>query len=136
LKSDKTDKKRRTMMRKMRKVLNLKQSELAALAGVSQRVLARFERGKHVSLITEGRISEAIFRVAAKRNPEAVRQGLQPVLEAADKWQQVLYVEPGSEAALEVEKLSGQSLAELKHQAEQVANFLRGVSNTALSLTK
>ncbi len=123
-------------MRKIRKKLNLTQSELATLAGVSHRFVARFERHKKVSFITEDRISGALVRLAAKRNPEAVRQGLQPVLQAADKWHQILYLEPGSEVALEIEKLSGQSLPELKDQAAKVASFLRGVSNTALSLTK
>jgi len=124
------------MMREIRKKLNLKQSELAALAGVSQQTFARFERHKHVSLINEDRISTALIKTAMQNNPEMVKQATQPALEAADKWQQILYLEPGSEAALELEKLSGQSLPELKAQAEKVASFLRGISNTALSLAK
>src|SRR6266849_8728043 len=124
------------MMREIRKKLNLKQSELAALAGVSQQTFARFERHKHVSLINEDRISTALIKTAMQNNPEMVKQATQPALEPADKWQQILYLEPGSEAALELEKLSGQSLPELKAQAEKVASFLRGISNTALSLAK
>jgi len=131
-----TEKKRRAMMREIRKKLNLRQSELATLAGVSQQTLARFERHKHVSTITEDRISRALVTTAMQNNPEMVKQATQPALEAADKWQQILYMEPGSEAAIELEKLSGQSLPELKAQAEKVASFLRRVSNTALSWTK
>jgi transcriptional regulator with XRE-family HTH domain len=119
----KHDKKRRAMMRKMRKKLNLKQSELAALAGISQRTLARVERGKHVSLVTEDRVSGAILRTAARRNPEAVNQAAKPFVEAAEKWERVLSLEPGSELALKVEKLNGKSLAELKAQAERSQGF-------------
>jgi DNA-binding transcriptional regulator YiaG len=57
-----TDKARRAMIRKMRERLKVKQSELAALAGIPQKLLARFERGKHVSLITEDRVTGAITR--------------------------------------------------------------------------
>ena len=131
-----TDKKRRAMIRKMRKRLKLKQSELAALAGISHQLLARFERGKHVSLITEDRVTGAIIRMAAKKNPEAVKQAAQPVLEAAEKWERILSLEPGSETALELERLNGKSLAELKTQAETTAGFLRSAAIIGLSLTK
>jgi transcriptional regulator with XRE-family HTH domain len=95
-----TDKKHRAGLRRARKVLRLKQEELAVLAGVSQETVARFERGKHVSRIAGDRVTEAIFRTIAKKNPEAVKQAAQPVLEAAEKWERVLSVEPGSELAL------------------------------------
>ena len=131
-----TDKKRRAMIRKMRKRLKLKQSELAALAGIPHQLLARFERGKHVSLITEDRVTGAIIRMAAKKNPEAVKQAAQPVLEAAEKWERILSLEPGSETALELERLNGKSLAELKTQAETTAGFLRSAAIIGLSLTK
>ena len=131
-----TDKKRRAQFRNFRKVLRLKQVELAALAGVSPETIARFERCKHVSLDSDYRIAEAIFRVVAQRNPESVKQAAQPFLEAAQKWDRVLSVEPGSETALELERLNGKSLAELKTQAETLAPFLRGAANIALSLTE
>jgi transcriptional regulator with XRE-family HTH domain len=120
----------------MRKKLKLKQSELAALAGIHQHVLARYERCKRVSHDTDARIAEAIFRAIAKRNPQAVKQAVQPTLEAAEKWERVLSLESGSELALKVEKLNGKSLAELKTQAETVAGFLRSAAAMALSLTK
>ena len=85
-----TEKKRRAMMREIRKKLNLTQSELATLAGVSQQTLARFERHKHVSTITEDRISRALVTTAMQNNPEMMKQATQPALEAADKWQQIL----------------------------------------------
>jgi transcriptional regulator with XRE-family HTH domain len=81
-----TDKKRRAMMLRMRKqLLHLKQSELAALAGIPQQTLARFERGKHVSLTTQDRVTGAIVRMVAKRNPEAFKQAAQPALDEAEK---------------------------------------------------
>jgi transcriptional regulator with XRE-family HTH domain len=131
-----TDKKRRAMMRTIRKKLNLTQTELAALAGVSDRFVAQMERGKSVSFVTQDRITGALVRLTAQRNPEAVNQAAKPFLEAAEKWDKVLSLEPGSELALEVEELNGKSLAELKAQAEPVAGFLRSAANTALSLTK
>jgi hypothetical protein len=42
-------------------------------------------------------------------------------------------VEPGSEAALKLEKQTGKSLAELKAQAETLTGFLRSAANIALS---
>src|ERR1700730_1130 len=130
------DKQRRAQLRTFRKALRLKQEELAVLARVSPEMVARFERCKHVSRIVEERVTEAIFRTIAKKNPEAVKQAAQPVLEAAEKWERVLSVEPGSEAALELEKQTGKSLAELKAQAETLAGFLRGTANIGLSLLK
>ena len=121
-------------MRRMRKRLNLTQSELATLAGVSDRFVVRMERGKNVSFITQDRITGALVRLGAKRNPEAVRQAVQPTLEALEKWERVLSLEPGSELALQVETLNGKSLAELKAQAENFVSLLRGVSNAVLSL--
>jgi predicted transcriptional regulator len=56
------DKERRAMIRKMRKRLKLKQSELASLAGIPLQLPARLERGKHVSLVTEDRVTGAIIR--------------------------------------------------------------------------
>jgi hypothetical protein len=53
---------RRAMIRKMRERLKVKRSELAALAGIPHQLLARFVRGKHVSLITEDRVTRAITR--------------------------------------------------------------------------
>jgi len=94
------------------------------------------EWGKSVSFITQDRITGALVRVAAKRNPEAVRQAVQPTLEAAEKWERVLSLEPGTQLALEVEKLNGNTLAELKVQAESVAGFLRTVAQKADSLTE
>ncbi len=99
-------------------------------------MVARFERGKHVSRIVEERVTKAIFRTIAKKNPEAVKQAAQPALEAAEKWERVLSLEPGSEAALELEKQTGKSLAELKSQAKTLTGFLRSATNVALSLTK
>jgi transcriptional regulator with XRE-family HTH domain len=117
-------------------VLRLKQKELAALAGVSPETVARYERGKRVSQDTDARIYGAVFRMIAKKNPEAVNQAAQPALEAAEKWERVLSLKPENEAALELEKQTGKSLAELKTQAETLADFLRSAANIALSLTK
>jgi transcriptional regulator with XRE-family HTH domain len=130
------DKKRRAMVRLIRKKLKLTQSELAALAGISQQTLARFERGKHVSLSVEDRVTGAIIRTAAKQNPDAMNRATLPVLEAAEKWEKVLSLEPGSEVAQELERLNGMSLAELKTRAETMASFLRKGADIALSLTK
>jgi len=130
----KTDKNRRAGLRRFRKVLRLKQEELATLAGVTREMVACFERGKHVSRIVEERVTKAIFRTIAKKNPEAVKQAAQPALETAEKWERVLSLEPGSEAALELEKQTGKSLAELKAQAETLADFLRRGANIGLSL--
>jgi transcriptional regulator with XRE-family HTH domain len=132
----KVDKKRRAQLRTLRKRLRLKQVELAVLAGVSPETVARYERCKPMSHETDTRIYRAVFRVLAQRNPEAVNQAARPFLEAAEKWERVLSLEPGSEPALKVEKLNGKSLAELKAQAEPVAGFLRSAANIALSLTK
>jgi transcriptional regulator with XRE-family HTH domain len=132
----KTDKKRRAQLRTFRKMLRLRQSELAALAGVSPETIARYERYKRMSHDTDARIAGAIFRMIAKKNPEAVKQAAQPVLEAAEKWEKILSVEPGSEAALELEKVSGKSLAELKTRAETMAGFLRRGVNIPLSLVE
>jgi len=132
----KIDKEHRAGLRSARKVLRLKQEELAVLAGVSPETVARFERGKHVSRIVEERVTKAIFRTIAKKNPETVNQAAQPALEAAEKWEKVLSLEPGSEAALELEKQTGKNLAELKTQAKTLAGFLRSAANIALSLTK
>ena len=43
----------------------------------------------------------------------------------------VLSLEPGSEAALELEKQTGKSLAELKSQAKTLTGFLRSAANVA-----
>jgi transcriptional regulator with XRE-family HTH domain len=131
-----TDKKRRAMMRAVRKKLKLKQSELAVLAGVSVETVARFERGKHVSLTTQDRVNGAIIRMAAKKNPEAFKKAAEPALKEAARWEKVLSLEPGSKVALELERLNGKSLAELKVVAETLAPFLRGAANIALSLTE
>jgi len=130
------DKQRRAQLRTFRKALRLKQEELAVLAGVSPEMVARFERCKHVSRIVEEHVTEAIFRTIAKKNPEAVNKAAQPALEAAEKWERVLSLEPGSQPALELEKQTGKSLAELKAQAETLTGFLRSAANIALSLTK
>jgi hypothetical protein len=106
------------------------------LAGVSPEMVARFERCKHVSRIVEERVTEAIFRALAKKNPEAVNRAAQPALEAAEKWDRVLSLGPGSEAALKLEKQTGQSLAELKTHAENAAGLLRNVVKGAFSLLK
>ena len=82
------------------------------------------------------RVKLAIFRAVAKRNPEAIKRAAQPVLDAAVQWERVLCLEPGSEAALELEKQTGKSLAELKTQAECVAGFLRRTANIGTLLTK
>ncbi len=132
----KTDKNRRAGLRRVRKVLRLKQVELAVLAGVTPEMVARFERGKHVSRIVEERVTKAIFRTIAKKNPEAVKQAAQPALEAAEKCERVLSLESGSEAALKLEKQTGKSLAELKTHAEAAAGLLRRTANIALSLAK
>ena len=72
------------------------------------------------------RVAEAIIRTVAKENPEeVVEQVVQPLLKAAEKWEKIHSVEPGSQLALELEKLNGKSLAELKVQAETMAGFLR-----------
>jgi transcriptional regulator with XRE-family HTH domain len=121
----------------MRKeLLHLKQSELAALAGIPQKTLARFERGKHVSLTTQDRVTGTIVRMVAKMNPEAVKKAVQPALHEAEKWERVLSLEPGSELALELEKRSKKSLAELKVMAETLAPFLRTAGNDFLSWIK
>ncbi len=132
----KTDKNRRAGLRRFRKVLRLKQEELATLAGVSREMVARFERGKHVSRIVDERVTKALFRTIAKKNPEAVNRAAKPALEAAEKWDRVLSLEPGSEAVLKLEKQTGKSLAELKAQAETLADFLRRGANIGLSLLK
>ena len=132
----KIDKQRRAQLRKFRKRLRLKQKDLAVLAGVSPETIDRYERCKPMSHETDSRIAEALFRTLAKRNPEAFRQAAQPALDAAEKWERVLSLEPGSELALQVEKLNGKTLAELKTEAEMVAGFLRSTANMALSLTK
>jgi len=130
------DKHRRAQLRTFRKALRLKQKELAVLAGVGPEMVARFERCKHVSRIVEEHVTEAISRTIAKKNPEAVNKAAQPALEAAEKWERVLSLEPGSQPALELEKQTGKSLAELKAQAETLTGFLRSAANIALSLTK
>jgi transcriptional regulator with XRE-family HTH domain len=118
-------------------MLRLKREELAALAGVSRETVARFETGEQMSPIIEERVTKAVFTAVAKKNPEAVNQAAQPVLEAAEKCERILSsLEPGSEAALELEKLNGKSLAELKAQAQAIADFLRRRANNFLSLTK
>jgi len=132
----KTEKNRRAGLRRFRKVLGLKQEELAALACVSPETVAQYERGKPVSEDTDARICGAVFSMIAKKNPEAVNQAAQPALEAAEKWERVLSLEPESEAAIELEKQAGKSLAELKVQAETLTGFLRSAANIAISLTK
>jgi transcriptional regulator with XRE-family HTH domain len=132
----KTDKNRRAQLRKFRKMLRLKQADLAALAGVSAETVARYERGKRVSQDIDERICGTVFKMIAKKNPEAVKQAAQPALEAAEKCDRVLSLEPGSEAALKLEKQTGKSLAELKTHAEAAAGLLRNVANVAVSLTK
>jgi transcriptional regulator with XRE-family HTH domain len=131
------DKNRRAQLRKFRKKLRLNQNELAALAGVSLEVVARYERGKRVSNNTDARIAGAVFGMIAKKYPEKMKQAAQPALDAAEKWERtlerILSVEPGSQLALELEKLNGKSLAELKTQAEMTADFLRSAANMALS---
>ena len=129
------DKQRRSQLRKFRKMLRLKQEELAALAGVSPRVVARYERGKQVSSYTDARIAGAVFEMIAKKNPEAFKKAVQPALDEAEKWERVLSLEPGSEIALELEKRSEKSLAELKVMAETLAPFLRSAGNNFLSWT-
>ena len=130
------DKDRRAQLRRFRKVLRLKQVELAVLAGVTPEMVARFERGKHVSRIVEERVTKAIFRTIAKKNPEAVNRAAQPALEWAEKCDRVLSLEPRSEAALKLEKQTGKSLAELKTHAENAAGLLRNVVKGAFSLLK
>ncbi len=132
----KIDKEHRAGLRSARKVLRLKQEELAVLAEVSPETVSRFERGKHVSRIVEERVTNVIFKTVAKKNPETVKRAARPALEAAEEWERVLSLEPGSEAALELEKQTGKSLAELKAQAETLTGFLRSAANIALSLTK
>ncbi len=117
------DKKRRAGLRRFRKILRLKQEELAVLAGVSPETVARFERCKHVPRIVEERVTKAIFKMIAKKNPEAVNRAAQPALEAAEKWERV-------------QKQTGKNLAELKTQAETLAGFLRSAANISLSLTE
>jgi transcriptional regulator with XRE-family HTH domain len=131
----KTDKER-AAMRKMRKALHLTQNELAALAGIPSQLLARFERGKHVSLTNEDRISGAIFKVIAKKNPEAMARAMEPVQQALANYQKILAVEPGSELAQKVEQFYGKSLVELKLQAEGMTNFLGAAAQIATSLTQ
>ena len=65
-----------------------------------------------------------------------MKQAAQPVLEAAEQWEKVLSLEPGSEAALGLEKQTGKSLAELKTHAEAAAGLLRNVANVAASFLK
>jgi transcriptional regulator with XRE-family HTH domain len=125
----KTEKKRRAQMRTSRKMLRLKQSELAALAGVSLETIVRYERCKHVSPETDARIGEAIFRIVAKRNPEMVKQAVQPFLDATEECVKILSVQPGTELAAQLEKLDGESLAELKAYAEKIAIFRRAANN-------
>jgi transcriptional regulator with XRE-family HTH domain len=131
-----TDKDRRAGLREFRKVLELKQEELAALAGVSLETVAEYERGRPVSYDTDARICGAIFSMLAKKNPEAVNHAVQPALEMAEQWEKVLLLEPESDAALELEKQTGKILAELKAQAETLTGFLRSGANIAVSLTK
>ena len=131
-----TDKKRRAQLRTFRIMLRLKQSELAALAGVSPETVARYERCKRMSHFIDERIYRAVFREIAKENPEAVKRATQPVLDAAEKWERILSVEPGSKAALELEKVSGKSLVDLKTRAEIMADFVRRGANLTLSLVE
>ncbi len=131
----KADKKRRAGMRISRKKLRLKQSELAALAGVSLETIIRYERCKHVSPETDSRIGGAILRMVMKKYPQAVKRAVQPFLEEAEKWEKIHSVEPGSQLALELERLNGKTLAEMKAQAEGVGIFRRAANNF-LSLTE
>ena len=132
----KIDKKRRADLRRLRKVLRLNQKELAALASVSPETVARYERCKRVSQGTDERMYTAALRVVMQRNPEGVNQAAQPLLAEAEKWEKVVHLEPGRDLALELEKLNGKTLAELKAQARTLADFLRSGANIALSLTK
>jgi transcriptional regulator with XRE-family HTH domain len=130
------DKKRRLMMIRMRKALHLTQGELATLAGVPLQSVIRFERGKHLSPTNQDRISGAIFKVIAKKHPEAMARAMEPVQQALATYQKILAVEPGSEQAQKVERLYGKSLPELKTQAEGMTNFLGAAAQIATSLTQ
>ena len=131
----KTDEER-AAMRKIRKVLHLTQSELAALAGVPLQSVIRLERGKHVSLTVEDRVSEALIRMTVKKNPEAMERAMQPVQQALDTYQKILAVEPGSELAQKVEKFYGKSLVELKAQAEGGTHLLGAMAEIGRQLTQ
>jgi transcriptional regulator with XRE-family HTH domain len=132
----KADKNHRAQMRRLRKMLQVKQDELATLAGLSSKTVARYERGKHVSLTTEALIGDALIRMIAKKNPESVKLAAQPVLETADKCDRIISLESGSQSALELERLTGKSLSQLKIEAETLPPFLRGVGNSVVSLTE
>jgi transcriptional regulator with XRE-family HTH domain len=125
----------RAQFQEFRKKLRLKQEQLAALVGVSPEKIARFERGKHLSQDTNTRIVTAILKTIAKKNPEAMRQAARrAVLGWAEKCDRVLSVEPESDLALELERLNGKSLAELKAQAEKLSPLFRNAAKGALSL--
>lgn len=131
-----TDKKRRGQLRTFRKMLGLKQSELAVMAGVSRETVARYERCKRVSPDIDARIFGAILKMVAKKNPEPVKQAAQKLLEEAENWEKILSVEPGSQLALDLERLNQKSLGELRIQAETMGGFLRRGANIPLSLLK
>ena len=123
-------------MRNLRKKLKLKQSELAVFAGVSQETVARYERCKQVSLTTDARIGEALFRTLAKQNPEAVKNAVQPVLEAAEKLDRIAFLKPESEPPKQLEKLTGKNLKDFKPYAESAADMFRRAGNNFLSWTR
>jgi transcriptional regulator with XRE-family HTH domain len=91
----------KAQFRAFRKKLRLKQEDLASLAGVSPETVAKFERGKHVSQDTSQGICIAVFKANAQRNPEAMKKAAQPALEAAERCDRVLSLEPGSQSALD-----------------------------------
>ncbi len=128
------DKKRGAWVRKIRNALRLTQEKLAGLAGISQVGVSRYETGKQVSRITKAHITNAVFRVVAKRDPDTVKQNVQPLLEAAERFEKILGVQPGDEIALAMEKKSGKTLADMKAEAEKMANFLRVGAKHFLSL--
>jgi hypothetical protein len=130
------DKNRRAGLLRIREqVLQIEQSELATLADVSLETVVRYERCEEVSLETDTRIGSAIVRLVMKRNPELTKRAVQPFLDATEEWEKILSVQPGTESAAQLEKLKGESLAELKAYAEKIAIFRRAANNF-LSLTK
>jgi hypothetical protein len=132
----KIDKNRRAGLLKIREqVLQIEQSELATLADVSLETVVRYERCEEVSLETDTRIGSAIVRLVMKRNPELTKRAVQPFLDATEEWEKIPSVQPGTELAAQLEKLKGESLAELKAYAEKIAIFRRAANNF-LSLTK
>jgi hypothetical protein len=90
---------------------------------------AQTQRDKIEPILEEDRKNAVKIGALLTAHPEAVEQMTRPFIDAANKWEKILSVEPGSDIAFKLEKLNGKTLAELKAQAGITAKFLRGVAN-------